>query len=103
MVMLESLACGTPVVGCPRGAAPEIVEHGLTGYLGESDAELVAGLLAIGDIDRGVCRDEARRRFSVERMVQQYVRLFERIIADPTGAERTPYETRQPLAGTVCS
>ena len=38
MAMLESLACGTPVVGCPQGAAPEIVEHGLTGFLGDSDA-----------------------------------------------------------------
>ena len=66
MAMLEALACGTPVVGCPRGAAPEIVEHGLTGYLGSSDEELVAGLLAIGDIDRAVCREEAHRRFSVE-------------------------------------
>ncbi len=52
MAMLESLACGTPVVGCPEGAAPEIVEHGVTGYLGDTDAELVAGLRSIDRIDR---------------------------------------------------
>ncbi|MDP9465608.1 MAG: glycosyltransferase family 4 protein, partial [Actinomycetota bacterium] len=66
MAMLESLACGTPVVGCPQGAAPEIVEHGLTGFLGDTDAELVAGLLSLDRIDRRVCRDQERRRFSVE-------------------------------------
>ena len=43
MAMLESLACGTPVVGCPQGAAPEIVEHGVTGFLGDTDAELARG------------------------------------------------------------
>jgi glycosyltransferase involved in cell wall biosynthesis len=78
MVMLEALACGTPVVGCPQGAAPEIVEHGVTGFLGDSDAELIDGLLAIDQIDRAVCREQVRRRFSVERMVEGYVRVFER-------------------------
>ncbi|MEP7046895.1 MAG: glycosyltransferase family 4 protein [Ilumatobacteraceae bacterium] len=78
MVMLESLACGTPVVGCPQGAAPEIVEHGLTGFLGDSDAELINGLLSIDRIDRAVCRQQARQRFSVERMVEGYVTVFER-------------------------
>jgi glycosyltransferase involved in cell wall biosynthesis len=78
MAMLESLACGTPVVGCPQGAAPEIVENGVTGYLGDSDAELINGLLSIDRIDRGVCRDHVRERFSVERMVEGYVDVYER-------------------------
>jgi glycosyltransferase involved in cell wall biosynthesis len=78
MAMLESLACGTPVVGCPQGATPEIVEHGLTGFLGDTDAELIAGLLSLDRIDRNVCREQARERFSVERMVEGYVRVFER-------------------------
>lgn len=77
MAMLESLACGTPVVGCPQGAAPEIVEHGLTGFLGDSDAELISGLFSLDQIDRAVCREQARQRFSVERMVDGYVTLFE--------------------------
>jgi hypothetical protein len=77
MAMLESLACGTPVVGCPRGAAPEIVEHGVTGFLGDSDAEMINGLLSLDQIDRAVCREQARERFSVARMVDGYVQLFE--------------------------
>ena len=80
MAMLESLACGTPVVGCPEGAAPEIVEHGVTGYLGDTDEELVAGLQSIASIDRATCREHARRRFSVERMVEGYLQVYERHI-----------------------
>jgi glycosyltransferase involved in cell wall biosynthesis len=78
MVMLEALACGTPVVGCPQGAAPEIVEDGVTGFLRVTDDELVGGLLAIDLINRDVCRLHARQRFSVERMVDGYVNVFER-------------------------
>lgn len=77
MAMLESLACGTPVVGCPQGAAPEIVEHGVTGFLGDTDQELVAGLLALDRIDRRTCREQARLRFSVEQMVDGYLQVYE--------------------------
>jgi glycosyltransferase involved in cell wall biosynthesis len=86
MVMLESLACGTPVVGCPQGAAPEIVEHGLTGFLGDSDAELINGVNSLDRIDRSVCREQARQRFSVERMVEGYLRVYERRLADRSPA-----------------
>lgn len=78
MVMLEALACGTPVVGCPQGAAPEIVEHDVTGFLGDSDGELINGLLSIDRIDRRACREHVRQHFSVERMVDGYVQVFER-------------------------
>jgi glycosyltransferase involved in cell wall biosynthesis len=78
MAMLESLACGTPVVGCPQGAAPEIVEHGVTGYLGDTDDELIAGLRALERIDRGRCRESVHDKFSVERMVDGYVDVYER-------------------------
>lgn len=85
MVMLESLACGTPVVGCPQGAAPEIIEHGVTGFLGDPDAELINGLMSLDQIDRRVCREQARQRFSVERMVEAYLRVYERQRAVITG------------------
>jgi glycosyltransferase involved in cell wall biosynthesis len=78
MAMVEAMACGTPVVGCPQGAAPEIVVHGSTGFLGDSDAELINGLLSLDQIDRAACREHVRERFSVERMVAGYVEVFER-------------------------
>jgi glycosyltransferase involved in cell wall biosynthesis len=85
MAMLESLACGTPVVGCPRGAAPEIVEHEVTGFLGDTDEELVAGLRSLDRIDRATCRAHAATRFSVERMVEGYLRVYERQRARRSG------------------
>jgi glycosyltransferase involved in cell wall biosynthesis len=64
-------------VGCPQGAAPEIVEHGVTGFLGDTDQELVTGLLSLDRIDRRTCREQARLRFSVERMVDGYLQVYE--------------------------
>ncbi|HEY0521222.1 MAG TPA: glycosyltransferase family 4 protein [Ilumatobacteraceae bacterium] len=90
MAMLEALACGTPVVGCPQGAAPEIVEHAVTGYLGDSDAELINGLQSLDRIDRNVCRDHARTRFSVERMVEGYSNVYERRLEMAATAQRSP-------------
>lgn len=80
MAMVESMACGTPVVGCPLGAAPEIVEHGVTGFLGNSDDELVAGLAALEEIDRRACRKRVEELFSVERMVAGYTAIYERMM-----------------------
>ncbi len=89
MAMLESLACGTPVVGCPQGAAPEIIEHGVTGYLGETDAELIAGLQSLDRIDRVACRQQARNRFSVEQMVDGYLHVFAQRIVGQRSRSRT--------------
>jgi glycosyltransferase involved in cell wall biosynthesis len=104
MVMVEALACGTPVVGCPQGAAPEIVEHGVTGFLGDSDAELINGLLSLDRIDRAVCREQVQQRFSVERMVDGYVTLFEqrlRAAASSPLLRGLPNTERGDLASTA--
>jgi glycosyltransferase involved in cell wall biosynthesis len=81
MAMVEAMACGTPVVGCPRGAAPEIVEHGVTGFLGDSDEEMIDGLQTLDRLDRAACRSRIADLFSVERMVDGYVRVYRDAIA----------------------
>jgi glycosyltransferase involved in cell wall biosynthesis len=102
MAMLESLACGTPVVGCPQGAAPEIVEHGVTGYLGDGDEELVAGLRSLDRIDRAMCREHVHRHFSVERMVEGYLRVYEQRVALSSLRSRgLPNTVRATLASGV--
>ncbi|MDP2290826.1 MAG: glycosyltransferase family 4 protein [Actinomycetota bacterium] len=80
MATLESLACGTPVVGCGLGAMPEIVTHGVTGFLGDTDEQLVDGLRNVGGLDRAACRARVRDHFSVEKMVDGYVALYRRLI-----------------------
>jgi glycosyltransferase involved in cell wall biosynthesis len=77
MVMIEALACGTPVVGTPLGAAPEIVDDGATGFLRHSVADLAEALGRVGEIDRGACRAVAAARFSAARMAADHLRLYE--------------------------
>jgi glycosyltransferase involved in cell wall biosynthesis len=81
LVMAEALACGTPVVGSPCGAAPEIVEDGVTGFLRESDDDLVDALKGIDELDRAEVRHAAVERFSLERMARDHETLYEQLVA----------------------
>lgn len=76
LVMAESLACGTPVITFPYGAAPEIVDDGVTGFLCHDVDEAVVALGKVGSIDRGRCRAAVEARFSAPRMVADYLRLY---------------------------
>ena len=80
LVMVEALACGTPVVGFPAGAAPEIVEHGVTGFLVDDVDGAAAALRRIGQIDRGACRRSVEQRFRDDRMVAEYVAVYRRLM-----------------------
>ena len=81
LVMIESMACGTPVLSTPYGAAPELVEHGVTGFLCEDDEEVVARIPQTRELGREACRDWVARWFSSDRMVEEHLALFERIVA----------------------
>jgi glycosyltransferase involved in cell wall biosynthesis len=76
MVMLESLACGTPVVTRAVGAAPEIVSHGQVGFLGRTDQDLTAALARVDELDRLSCRTWAAHRFSLELMAKAYEECY---------------------------
>ncbi len=76
LVMIEALVCGTPVVGCPAGAAPEIVDDGVTGFLRADADALVDVLPAVEDLDRAACRQAVAERFSTRRMVADHLDLY---------------------------
>ena len=76
LTMIEALACGTPVLTLRRGAAPEIVTDGRTGFLRTDADALVACVDRLGQIDRADCRAEARQRFSMQRMVEDYLDVY---------------------------
>ncbi|WP_199433725.1 glycosyltransferase family 4 protein [Qaidamihabitans albus] len=80
LVMAEALACATPVLAFSRGAAPEIVDHGRTGYLCEGDDEMAAALDRLGALDRARCRAAAEQRFSLERMVRDHEQVYRSIL-----------------------
>jgi len=82
LVMPEALASGTPVVAWRNGAAPEIVEDGVTGFLVESLDEMVAAVERIGEIDPARCREEAVRRFSPQRMAADYVAIYHEMLGE---------------------
>ncbi len=79
LVMIEALACGTPVVARPLGSVPEILRHGVTGFIGSSLEELVAGVKSIGAISRQKCRDDFEARFTAEVMAANYERVYYRL------------------------
>lgn len=81
--VVEAMASGTPTIAFPRGSMPEIVSDGETGFLVSSVEEAAAAVERLPSISRARCRDEAVRRFSADRMVDDYVRLYELVVARP--------------------
>src|SRR5215813_14443524 len=80
LVAMEAAASGTPVVAFPRGALPEIVEDGVTGFLADGVEEAVEAIARVDRIAPTPCVDYARRNFSSTRMMQAYERLYRRIV-----------------------
>ena len=81
IVFAESMACGTPVISCPRGALPEIVRPGIDGFLIRSIEEGCEAVGKLDTIDRASCRRWAVENFATPRIVQQYMDLYARMKA----------------------
>jgi glycosyltransferase involved in cell wall biosynthesis len=78
--VIEAMACGTPVIAINRGSMPELIEQGVNGFLVDSVDEAVAAIERVGELDRAAVRQTVVERFSVERMADRYVELYERIL-----------------------
>jgi glycosyltransferase involved in cell wall biosynthesis len=76
LVMIEAMACGTPVIATPQGSVPEIIEDGVTGFLVNTEAEAVQAVGRIGQLDRRRVRQEFERRFTSRRMAEDYLRAY---------------------------
>jgi glycosyltransferase involved in cell wall biosynthesis len=99
LAAIESLALGTPVIARRAGALPEIVEHGVDGFLVDDVEEAVFALGRAGDLDRDRIRARARARFSVDRMVDEYERVFRDLVeAERATAAPRPTGARGPVA-----
>ena len=77
LVMIEAMACGTPVIAFNRGSVPEIIDDGLTGFIVETVDEAVAALEHVDGFNREQCRAQFEQRFTSERMALDYLRLYE--------------------------
>jgi glycosyltransferase involved in cell wall biosynthesis len=79
LVMIEAMACGTPVIARPCGSVPEVVVHGRTGFLADTLVDLAEAVKRLDEIDRAECRRHVEARFSVARMAEDYERVYHRL------------------------
>jgi glycosyltransferase involved in cell wall biosynthesis len=80
LVMIEALACGVPVVAFRGGSVPEVIDHGVTGFIVDSLEEAVAATANVHRLNRRRCRAEFEQRFNATRMALDYAALYERLI-----------------------
>jgi glycosyltransferase involved in cell wall biosynthesis len=78
--VIEAMACGTPVIACNRGSMPELIDHGVTGFLVDDVDGAVEAVARIGEIDRAACRAAVAARFTVDHMADRYLALYRELI-----------------------
>ncbi len=90
LVMIEAMACGTPVIAFRRGSAPEVIDHGVTGFLVDDMSEAVAAARRVGVLDRAKARAVFERRFAIERVAFDYLRIYRNLPGLRIGRQRAP-------------
>ena len=96
LVVIEAMACGTPVIAFPFGSMPELVEPGVNGALVESVDEAIAAVEALAAFDRRMCRHSFEERFTAPRMAKNYVRVYQELVEE---AVWSPGREALPAAG----
>jgi glycosyltransferase involved in cell wall biosynthesis len=79
LVMIESMACGTPVIAFNRGSVPEVIDHGVSGFIVHDEASAVAAVERLDELERVMVRRTFDRRFTARRMAEDYVDLYEEL------------------------
>ena len=85
IVMAEAMACGTPVLGLARGAVPEVIEHGVTGFVSDDLDGLVGAVGRLDEIDRAACRARVERLFSDAAVTEAYLAVYRDMLAVRAG------------------
>jgi glycosyltransferase involved in cell wall biosynthesis len=86
LVVVEALACGTPVISFNRGAAPELITDGVTGYLVDDVAGMTQALSKLDAVDPAACRADMMLRFSASALADGYLAIYGRMLAEAAGA-----------------
>jgi glycosyltransferase involved in cell wall biosynthesis len=80
LVAMEAMSSGTPVIAFRSGALPEVVQHGVTGFIVDSPHEMAASTEKLDAISPETCREEARTRFDASKMVRDYIKLYDSLL-----------------------
>ena len=80
LVMIEAMACGTPVIAFRSGSVPEIVDDGLTGFIVEGEEQAVEAIRRLGELDRRKIRARFEQRFTAKRMAEDYLQHYEKLV-----------------------
>jgi glycosyltransferase involved in cell wall biosynthesis len=99
MVAIEALATGTPVLAFPRGALPELIDHGRTGYLCTDPAAMALSIETVQDLDRAACRAAAEEHFSAHRMAAEHTQLYQTLLNDGHRTNQDHPTSTPPPAG----
>ena len=101
LVMIESMACGTPVIAYNRGSVPEVMEDGVTGFIVQNLDDAVKAVSRVGDLSRTDCREVFEKRFSASRMAHDYVAAYKDLIENAAGRNRIIESTLCPAPITA--
>src|SRR5258708_3227529 len=89
LVMIEAMACGTPVIAFKSGSVPEVIDDGITGFVVPGEAEAVEAIGRLSELDRRQVRRHFEKRFTTRRMAQEYLRQYEALVQPNAGEVHT--------------
>jgi glycosyltransferase involved in cell wall biosynthesis len=103
LTMIEALACGTPVIAWQHGSVAEVLDHGVTGFLSDDIGAAVRAVKRLDRLSRQVCREAFEKRFTSDRMAEDYVAIYERLIQERAASARprSVHETGLPRPAPV--
>jgi glycosyltransferase involved in cell wall biosynthesis len=81
LVMIEAMACGTPVIAFRHGSVPEVIEDGVSGFVVDNEEDAVEAIKKVRTLDRRRVRAAFEARFTARRMAEEYVRCYQKLIA----------------------
>ena len=87
LVIIEALACGTPVIAYGHGSVPELLDDGVTGFVVQDQQQAIAAARRIHEIDRSACREVFDRRFTSDVMARNYVKLYRELVTQGKSVE----------------
>ena len=89
--VIESMACGTPVIAFNKGSMPELIEDGKNGFLVKTLDEAIDAVAAIKDIDRACCRRHVEQHFTIDRMLEEYIQVYETVLEKAKPEDHRPW------------